>query len=188
MLLLILAAGGIYIGTVFVVAIVAGLGLAAGGGAGAAGIVVIVLFVLAAVALIAYVIARMLLAFAVLMVEGHRGFAALNRSWRLSKGFGWRIVGIVLVTLVVVTVMEVTLESAVSPLVAAQYNAGNIAVAQAVSGAASAVSGAFLAPVMSILLVMLYYDLRIRKEGFDLQMLARDLAATSGQPSPEQEA
>lgn len=37
------------------------------------------------------------------------------------------------------------------------------------------------APIWAVAVVLLYYDLRIRKEGFDLEMMARELALPAGQ-------
>ena len=47
-----------------------------------------------------------------------------------------------------------------------------------------AVSATLLVPVISIVVILLYYDLRIRKEGFDLQLLANQLDARTRQFSP----
>jgi hypothetical protein len=46
----------------------------------------------------------------------------------------------------------------------------------------------FLTPLGIIAAILLYYDMRIRKEGFDLEMLSRALAsepqALAAQPTP----
>jgi hypothetical protein len=41
--------------------------------------------------------------------------------------------------------------------------------------------------VFSVVVILLYYDLRIRKEGFDLQMMARELAIANGHPVVDDE-
>jgi hypothetical protein len=37
-------------------------------------------------------------------------------------------------------------------------------------------------PISTAASILLYYDLRIRKEGFDLQMLAQSMTAGQGEP------
>ncbi len=46
------------------------------------------------------------------------------------------------------------------------------------------VAGAFTAPLMLIALVLLYYDVRVRKEGYDLQLMMAALDQTPAQPGP----
>ena len=57
-----------------------------------------------------------------------------------------------------------------------------------------AISDTILAPVLSIATILLYYDIRVRKEGFDLELLAseldaktREVAAWHGQPLPQEQ-
>ena len=40
---------------------------------------------------------------------------------------------------------------------------------------ASAIAAVFVGPITYIGVTLLYYDIRIRKEGFDIEMLARSL-------------
>jgi hypothetical protein len=48
---------------------------------------------------------------------------------------------------------------------------------------ASSVLVIFIYPLIGICTALLYYDARIRKEGFDLQVLASELEGASG-PAP----
>lgn len=52
-----------------------------------------------------------------------------------------------------------------------------------VKGLVSGIVQALLLPIQTIALVLLYYDIRIRKEGFDIEKMAADL----GNPTPSQE-
>jgi hypothetical protein len=58
----------------------------------------------------------------------------------------------------------------------------------------SATISVLLAPILSIVTILLYYDIRIRKEGLDLELLANELHAKSQQapawapqPLPEEQ-
>ena len=171
-----LAVVGLTIGISLVAALISvGMGSAAPGSPFVW--LVIFPFMIAAAAAIIYTIGRMSFAFAALVVEGQKGTAALKRSWELSAKHGWRVVGILLVTGIIVSIIDLIVTSSVSTLAIAMIKAGRVAAGEAIMGAAQAILGLFMAPVMSIVVVLMYYDLRIRKEGFDLQMLARDLAA-----------
>jgi len=160
---------------------------AAGGAAGGAlGVLLAVPVALAGAALGLCLAVRLLFAVPALILEGKRYFGALGRAWALSAGYSWRILGIMLVTWIVVGLIALIAMGAASPVILPALRAGNTAAAGALIGVVAAIVEVLLAPVASIVLILLYYDLRIRKEGFDLQMLARDLAAASGQPLTEQ--
>ncbi len=106
----------------------------------------------------------------VLVVEGLKGTKAMGRSWRLAKGHFWRLFG---------------------ALILANVMAGFIATLLAIPGtlAASAVGthgwpllalgnslGSVLTtPFITLITVLLYFDLRIRKEGFDIEVMAQEL-------------
>jgi len=183
-LLVLLVGGGLYVGVAVVVAVIAAISMPAGVGAAIAVFVLVV----AGIAAFLYVFTRLSLAFAALVVEGRKRMDALNRSWQLSAQHGWRMVGILLVTSSVVLIINLIITSAVGQVAAAAIQSRGLPAGQVIMGVTDAIIGLLTAPVMSIVLVLLYYDLRIRKEGFDLQMLARDLAASAGGQAASQAA
>jgi hypothetical protein len=102
--------------------------------------------------------------------------AALSRSWELTRGARWRIFGLG-VTLLVLLYIPVL---AITGLLALLLSPG-----QAVIGPGSGLMIAVLAlsgivqmliyPLFYCVLTVTYYDLRVRKEGFDLELLASTL-------------
>ena len=47
------------------------------------------------------------------------------------------------------------------------------------------IAGTILAtPISAVAFILLYYDLRIRKEGFDLEMLSQTLGGSAPAPPP----
>jgi len=80
---------------------------------------------------------------------------SLRRSWQLVEGNWWRVFGIV----IVVTILVGVLETIASRVVGAA--AGDVLG----TGLSTAVVGIFIQPIQAIALTLLYYDLRIRKEG-----------------------
>lgn len=101
--------------------------------------------------------------------------AAMGRAWALSKGFRGKI----LLTMVVVFLMLVV-PSVVIGAAWALIGRGTGA------GPAESVPMVVLQSLLSILvypfvyvvLTVLYYDIRVRKEGFDLELLASSVAGT----------
>jgi hypothetical protein len=57
-------------------------------------------------------------------------------------------------------------------LLQASFGPGSLT-GDVVSGVLSGLAGLLLYPLQAIAVTLLYYDLRIRKEGFDLEMLTR---------------
>jgi hypothetical protein len=106
----------------------------------------------------------------VMVFEGRFGGSALRRSLELMKGQRLRGLGIGLVVAILSSVIGFGAELALGiiPLV------GPIA-----SGLVSALTGAY----MSAIVVVLYFDIRCRKEAFDLEHLAT-LVTGSREGSP----
>ena len=117
-----------------------------------------------ALAAMAAVLARYANVSAVIMLEGAGATAALRRSSALGAGHLRRIVGlfaILMVFSIVFSLLAVGLGAAT----------GNGYVAQVVS----TLLWVPIYPVVACLLTALYYDLRIRKEGFDIAYAALEL-------------
>jgi len=113
---------------------------------------------------------RLVLAPVPVMLEGAGPGRALSRSWQLSQGNFWRMVGLGLL----ITVLEEVVAGIISviPALLAHF-AGPVG--WVISGAGAAAGLILVTPLQTIALVLLYFDLRIRKEGFDLTLLANQL-------------
>ena len=114
-----------------------------------------------------------------LVVENLSSTAALGRSWRLTKGARWKLVG-VFVPLFLLLVVPMIAITVIVGIVAAV-----VGVASATDSTGAALLGAAFAgliqmlvyPLFNCALTIAYYDQRIRKEGFDLELLAARLRA-----------
>ena len=105
----------------------------------------------------------------VVMVEGKGAVEALGRSKALAKGsvgtiFGTLLLAVIPVWLIYILIAFV-LGAAISVLrtnaIAAELVASVVAI--------------FIVPFVNVVVTLLYYDLRIRKEGFDLELMAKEL-------------
>ncbi len=108
---------------------------------------------------------------------------ALKRSFSLTGGQWWRIVGIMVVVNFIVGIISVMLQQGGTLI---DYLLGMVpwvpaVVTVAISGVFMTLVSVVLQPLTAIAQTLLYYDLRIRKEGFDLL----HLAGSMGLDSPE---
>lgn len=119
-----------------------------------------------------------------LMTEDVKGFSALRRSFRLVRGRWWPTFLIVLLGFLLAGVVS----AIVGGLVGALAFAADSAVADfVVTVLANILSGAISTPFTAAFITVLYVDLRVRKEGFDLQLLAERLGGdvvTTSVPLP----
>lgn len=175
MLWMALAVVGITVVMVPVFMGIAALGRTAPGPAGAvvAGIVgfVIVLSVFAAIIAI-YV--RYALAIQACVVEGLGPRASLKRSVFLSKGSRWRVVVIYLVFVLLSVILGAGLGALAGGVGALLHNRIAAAVLIYLAGF---IAGSITGPLATIGLSLLYYDERVRKEAFDLQLMLSSLDA-----------
>jgi len=119
-----------------------------------------------------YAIARLSLIVPVVTLERRTGAAALRRSWDLMHGQVTRVVGMFLVVGVSVTIVSALIGAAVGAAAIVQPSVGvwlGALVQLCLQAVGSAINGA--------LLVVVYLDLRCRREGFDLAGLS-DLLET----------
>lgn len=90
--------------------------------------------------------------------------AAMQRSWFLTRGYRGKLFLALLVSLLLLTIPAVGL-GAVSAFLGME----------ALFTIASVVLGVLISPFIYVTVTVLYYDLRVRKEGFDLEMLSEHL-------------
>jgi hypothetical protein len=167
------------------VAIVAGLIALLVAFGGTAGIVIGVLLGifggLGAVALAAWLTTRLSLVPSALMIERLPLRAAIRRSWTLTIGYFWRTFGIEqLVSVIISTVSQVITAplSLISGITVSLLNPNGdpsaalpmLAIVYAITVALAVVIQAITAVVQAATASLIYIDLRMRKEGLDLEL------------------
>jgi hypothetical protein len=109
-----------------------------------------------------------------IIVEDLGATQGLRRSWRLTAGSFWRILGVLVVafllTFFVAQLPGLTLRYAVELI------APISAITPVVDTVISQLSHVIALPLSMAITVLLYYDLRARKEGYDLEILAQEVA------------
>ncbi len=110
----------------------------------------------------------------VLLVEGVRGPEALRRSYTLVRGRWWRTFSVIALGFLLAVVIS-TLTRGVFLL--GLLVSDSDALVLALSTLAGIVGLAVSAPFQAALLTTLYFDTRVRTEGFDLEQLAAEIGA-----------
>jgi hypothetical protein len=139
-------------------------------------IVAVLLYVLAGIGFVFliipgfYVIARWGVSITVVALEPTGINESFARADRLSEGNRMHYLGALLLVIVLYTIAAITLGFA-SGLGSALLHTTAVAI---VTGALLSI---FLQPVMGVVQALLYFDMRIRNEGYDLQLMSEQLGA-----------
>jgi hypothetical protein len=138
---------------------------------GAAGGLLGALTFIAAIVFTVAVYVRTSLAPPAIVLENLSAWRGLRRSWNLVRGSSWRVFGIRLlvglITFIIAAVLIGLFELAGTGL----DTNGRFVLQQVLN----AFANVFISPITYIAVTLLYYDMRIRKEGFDIEMLAQSL-------------
>ena len=136
--------------------------------------IVVVLGILFGLVATVYVFASTLVAPVVATLERVGPVTALRRSFRLSDGNRWRIIGLQLLLLV--------LNAVIGALLSAVFLGSfinDVTTRTVVQQVANLITNVAWAPVQWGTFAILYYDLRVRHEAFDLQLAAESLPRPS---------
>ena len=137
----------------------------------------VLMVIIIGIPLFFYLLVVWFFAMPAVVIEGKDGIAALGRSRELTRGSWWRLFGIgvtyaaialavMLPAWIVLGIVSIITDS-VTPLV--------IGVT---------VAAILLIPLYYAGTVLVYVDLRVRNEGYDMRALADDLARRPGQTTP----
>jgi hypothetical protein len=140
-------------------------------GAGALGALLAIVAAIAIIPALLFVYVRTVVAVPAIVLERASGWHGLQRSWSLTGGRFWATFGRVAILWVIAAIIS-SVVAAIFELPGGALFPSNSFVFDQV---ASAIAAVFVGPITYIGVTLLYYDIRIRKEGFDIEMLARSL-------------
>jgi hypothetical protein len=120
----------------------------------------------------------------VMLVEGLGGATALGRSFGLVKGYWWATLGRLLVAYILVSVVTFAVSFALlAPAVAIVDDTSFAALA--LEHAANFLVSLITTPFIAAVTMLVYFDLRVRKEDFDLALLAERMGGVpAAGPAP----
>jgi hypothetical protein len=105
----------------------------------------------------------------VVMVEGKNPFEALGRGHFLAKGSVLRVLGTLFFTGLIITVAAFVVGLVLRSLIMVVHTGPQAAVI------ADNLARIVIYPFFTVVATVLYFDLRIRKEGLDLELMAKEL-------------
>lgn len=138
---------------------------------GSAGAALLVVIIPVEIFFIIVVYTRWLFAAPSVMLERLGPIAALRRSWYLVRGATPRVFGIMLLVVIITSILS----AIVSALLSVLTGVGDTNVQLVLTQLASLIVSILIQPITFIVVVLLYYDMRIRREAFDIEMLAANL-------------
>jgi hypothetical protein len=107
-----------------------------------------------------------------LLTEDVRGRKALGRSFRLVKHRWWPTLGALALGFLLAGIVSGAISAAVTALAFTDVGESLLATLL-VDAIAGTISGVLVTPFQAALATIIYFDLRVRKEGFDLELLAQ---------------
>jgi hypothetical protein len=114
------------------------------------------------------VLCGLVLSSVVMVVESpRRARDAMSRSWELTRGFRGKILGLLFVTFVLLSVPGIAIGAIWGSVGLGMESGGSL-----VPRVLGEVLQVVIYPYFYTVLTLAYYDLRVRKEGFDLEVLA----------------
>lgn len=153
---------------------------------------VIFLVAVAAIGVIIWLSLSYAMGMAACVVEKKTAWESLTRSSNLSKGTRGRI--LVLYLLIMVLSMAVSMLGYIFAMIAGAVGAvvGTGSTSMAVAGVVGGIlyvivslgGQVALQPLPWIALVLFYYDQRVRKEGFDIELMMEQAGMTQSPPAP----
>lgn len=133
-------------------------------------------FMLLAVVLVGWFAMRYAVSIPAVLLENIKGRAAIRRSVELTRGRRGQVFVAILLGLVVAYAMAFLFQGPFYAGIALAKIRGQLPTWLVLSmSASSTIGGVVAGPLLMIILVVFYYDLRIRKEAFDLQQMMASL-------------
>jgi hypothetical protein len=140
-------------------------------GAGAAGVLVLVAAGFACAWLVVFILCGYGVTTPVLVLENlTSAFDAFGRSWDLTRNFKGKVFGVAVVGVLLFNALPSWVLQALSA--AARGSLPGVSIGLAVLATLVPV---LLTPALAAVWTLMYYDLRVRREAFDLQVLSRQL-------------
>jgi hypothetical protein len=108
----------------------------------------------------------------VLLFEDQHGFKALSRSRALVQGRWWMTAVTYVLGSVLVSILTTAFVAIITGISFASNGTTSLA-SDIVQVVANTIASSLTTPFIAAVITVIYFDLRVRKEGFDLELLAR---------------
>ncbi|WP_315912988.1 hypothetical protein [Arthrobacter sp. lap29] len=183
-----------------VVVLVISVGSTGSDSAALAAVGLAILLSLPFVAVAVWIGTKLLVAPAAIVVENIGAFAAVKRSWQLTSRNWWRTFGVAILASIIASIIGAVITTPVSFIVGlimgmmsvqatAEQALMQTIIAQVISAAIGALVGAITLAFQTGVMALIYVDLRMRRDGFDIILLkesesGKDDGGIPGSPVP----
>jgi hypothetical protein len=184
--LLLVLLGVRMIGVLFLGFLAVGIAVAVGMiGSPILGVLVMLGGMAAAVALWVWVILRYAVSVPAAVLEDETATSAIQRSIDLTRGSLGRVLVLLLFTMIITYAVLAIFQGPflIAAAMAGPETSGGVWF-NLLGTITGSIGGAFTAPLMIVAFAVLYYDLRVRREGLDLQLMLSNLEAGTGIAAP----
>jgi hypothetical protein len=113
-----------------------------------------------------YAIGKIILGAVILIVEDKGAPESLGRSWTLTSGHWWRVATIL--TVLVIVIVALFLFVGIIAAIVAATTGSSSPISGVLIQLISVLGNTLISPLYSAVLISIYYDLKLRKEGADL--------------------
>jgi hypothetical protein len=126
------------------------------------------LLIIPAFLLLAYIFVRLYVVTPVVMVERLGPVQAIRRSWELVRNYWWRTFALLALMYILGLVVQAGPATLVQLMVAI-FLPRDFVIQQVVSGVVTVFTTLVYIPIQLIAVTLYYFDLRVRKEGYDIE-------------------
>jgi hypothetical protein len=109
----------------------------------------------------------------IVMVEGKNPVDALSRGQFLAKGSVGRILGTLILAAILVWIVNLVISAVLLTLIRFLH------VSPAVTSGVGNLASILVYPFITVVSTVLYFDQRVRREGLDLELMAKELGAAA---------
>jgi hypothetical protein len=120
-----------------------------------------------------YVWTRWAVSWMSVVIEGDGPIQSLRRSWGLTRRAWWHTLGVIFVSGLIIGIASAVVSGIFGAIGAVLTLTGSAAIGGVFSIFGSSLATIFVTPFSIAISVVLYYELRARQEGFDLEAQAR---------------
>ncbi|HNB35945.1 MAG TPA: glycerophosphoryl diester phosphodiesterase membrane domain-containing protein [Anaerolineales bacterium] len=131
-----------------------------------------IIAVLLFIPLMAFFSTRWSLSTPAIVLEGKDASKSLGRSWSLTSDYFWRVFGTSFAAGILSTLLS-TLPSLFVGFLLQQSSGVSAQISLIITNMIEQIASIFASPMVIAVNVLIYYDLRVRKEAFDLELMAQ---------------
>lgn len=175
---------------IFLMAFLAGATFSNGGTGAAVGGVLAILFGIFAIVALFVAFALLVVRFSfftqAIVVEGQQAVGGLRRSWLLVRGSYWRIVGIIFMLSLLIYIIVGIPSGIAGGIIGLIFPdpSQHFIIRQTLTTLISYLAQIIVLPIQLITYTLLYFDLRVRNEGYDLELMTQQMHTAPGSHDP----